>query len=429
MLWENGAGAMQGSRTAATCVALLGAVLAVASVHAAQPAAVTPVPPDWPHRAPWKLNRELLLPETDRIVFVVDTERGSPPVAEALDQLVSLASKYGGRPASWVRLGDPGAPAVRWIEPPVPPKPVNYYVRLRDGQTLSDFQIPRDDVETIRYLVEIPACPSGPLPTNVSYVFVRYLGNLGSAFGNAGKVVSDASCGGREFRVVRVAQTRIAEARPPGIGQDSLERRALAHEYGHVLGLASNPEHGRWSRTVPYRGGQHCIHRDCAVSIATAMALLKGQLVDYCAACLRDIAQAREHWLTGKEFPETPRLPQPDPAGAVARLKKHNFREGGEADKLVGYGKAVMPYLVARLAELPGGSVASPRSYAIRLALRIVIAEDDERRLPGTPACDVDDSTAHTGAEFLSWWHQESERFMAGDDWLLPAMLRVPISN
>jgi hypothetical protein len=159
------------------------------------------------------------------------------------------------------------------------------------------------------------------------------------------------------------------------------------------------------------------------------MALLKGQMVDYCAACLRDIAQAREHWLRGKEFPEVPRLPQPDPAAAVARLKRQNFRDGGEADELLGYGKAVMPSLVARLPELPGGNAASPRAYAIRLALRIVIAADDERRPPGTPAPKFDDSSSHTSGEFYSWWHEEAERFMAGDDWSLPPMLRIQHSN
>jgi hypothetical protein len=152
-------------------------------------------------------------------------------------------------------------------------------------------------------------------------------------------------------------------------------------------------------------------------------------MADYCAACLRDIAQAREHWLTGREFPEVPRLPQPDPAAAVANLTKHNFREGGEADNLLGYGKVVMPFLVARLPALPGGSAASPRSYAIRLALKIVIAEDDLRRAPGTPAPKIDDSTSHSSAEFYSWWRQEAERFMAGDDWALPGMLRVPRSD
>jgi hypothetical protein len=407
-------------------LALIGSLIACQAAHAAKPAAVTSYPPDWPHRAPWKLNRELLLPETERIVFVVDTPRGASPVPEALDQLVVLASKYGGRPASWVRLGDPGAPNVRWVDPPVPPKPVNYYVRLRDGQTLSDFHIPRDHVETLRYLEEIPSCPGGALATDVSYVFIRYLGDVGRAYGSSEVVMSGALCGGREFPVMRVAQTTIARVRPPVIGQGFLEKRTLAHEYGHVLGLASNPGHGRWGSTVPYRGGSHCTHRDCAVAVPTAMALLKGQMAEYCAACLRDIQQAREHWQTGKEFPEVPRLPQPDPTTAVARLKPYNFREGGEADKLLGYGKAVMPALVARTAQLQGGYAASPKSYAILLALKIVVAEDEARRERGSPAAVLRDTTS---AEFLTWWQQESERFMAGDDWTLPPMLRPALNS
>jgi hypothetical protein len=399
-----------------------GSILAAAPLFAAKPAEVTSYPPDWPHRAPWKLNRELLLPETDRIVFVVDTPRGSPPIREALDQLVALAAKYGSRPASWVRLGDPGAPDVTWVEPPADRKPVKYYIRLRDGQTLGDFHIPEDDIETLRYVGQIPSCLTGALPTTVSYVFVRYLGQLGHARGYSDAVVSAASCGGREFPIIRVAQTSIATHRAPGMGQDFLEQRALVHEYGHVLGLASNPEHGMWLSTTPYSGGSHCIHRHCAVAVPTAMALLKGQMSDYCAACVRDIEQAREHWLTGKEFPEAPRLPQPDPAAAMESLKPYNFHEGGEADKLLGYGKAVMPALVARLTHLQGGYL-SPQSYATALALKIVISEDDARRDSGGPAVVERDPTS---AEFLDWWRQESERFMAGNDWTVPPMLRVP---
>lgn len=401
---------------------IAGTVLATVSLSPAKPAAVTSYPPDWPHRAPWKLNRELLLPETERIVFVVDTQRGLPPIPEAMDQLVLLAAKYGGRPASWVRLGDPGAPDAVWIKPPAERKPVHYFVRLRDEQSLSDFHISPDDLDTLHYMAEIPHCPTGPLPLNVSYVFVRYLGQLGNAYGNSDTVVSAASCGGREFHVIRLAQTRIAMNRAPGIGQDFLEQRALAHEYGHVLGLASNPEHGMWISTIPYRGGSHCIHRDCAVAVPTAMALLKGQMSDYCAACLRDIQQAREHWLTGREFPDAPRLPQPDASAAVDRLKPYNFHEGGEADKLLGYGKAVMPALVARITRLQGGYAASPRSYATALALKIVISEDDARRESGGPALLARDSTS---VEFLNWWQQESARFMGGDDWALPPMLSV----
>jgi hypothetical protein len=407
-------------------IVLLGVILACALARAGQTAPVTSYPPDWPHRAPWKLNRELLLPETERIVFVVDLPVGAPPFPEALDHLVTLASKYGGRPASWVRLGAPGSPAVQWIEPPGPPKPVSFYVRLQDGQSLSDVHLPRDHIESIRFAREIPACPAGPLPTNLSFVFVRYIGYVGRDYANSDVVVSDTSCGGREFPYIHVAQTTIALGHPPGFGEDFLEPRALAHEYGHVLGLASNPAHGRWLGVVPYRGAPHCIHRECAVSPPSAMALLKGQMLDYCSACRADIDEAREHWRTGKEFPEVPRLPQPDPAAHVASLKKYNFREGGEAEKLVGYGKAVMPALVARLSELPGGSGASPRGYAAQLALKIVLVEDVLRRPPGTLDPILPQTAADMSAAVMSWWSAESGRFMGGDDWTLPSMLRVP---
>jgi hypothetical protein len=155
------------------------------------------------------------------------------------------------------------------------------------------------------------------------------------------------------------------------------------------------------------------------------MALLRGQMSDYCAACQRDIEQAREHWLTGREFAEVPRLPQPAPAAAVARLKKYNFREGGEADKLAGYGKAVMPALAARITELPGGNPASPRSYAVRLALRIVIDEDGDRQSPGTLEPVIPADAEDVSAMFVSWWEHESDRFMGGDDWALPPMLKA----
>ena len=407
-------------------LALITAALAMAPAYAGRPAAITSYPPEWPNRAPWKLNRELLLPETERIVFVVDAPRGSPPDTEALNHLAALARSYGGRPAAWVRLGDPGAPPVRWVDPAVPPKPVKYYVRLRDGETLDELKIPQDDVETLRLYEQVPTCPGGALPTGVSYVFVRYLGYLGSGYGSANTVVSDDSCGGREFPIVRIAQTRIAKDRAPGLGQSFLERRALAHEYGHVLGLASNPAHGGWSCTVPYRHGAHCIHRECAVAAPTAVAVLKGQMLDYCAACRRDIEQAREHWSTGKEFPEAQRLPQPDPAEDVARLKKYNFCDGCEADKLAGYGKAVMPALVARLQELPGGSAGSPRSYAARLALKIVVAEYELAQPRGSPDLAVPELVTDDSAALLTWWQRESARFMGGDDWSLPPMLRTP---
>ena len=56
----------------------IGVFLVCASAYAGKPAPITSYPPDWPHRAPFKLNRELLLPESERIVFVVDVQRGPP---------------------------------------------------------------------------------------------------------------------------------------------------------------------------------------------------------------------------------------------------------------------------------------------------------------------------------------------------------------
>jgi hypothetical protein len=365
---------------------LVTAAFAIAPAYAGGTAAITSYPPEWPHRAPWKLNRELLLPETERIVFVVDAPRGSPPDTEALSHLVALAQSYGGRPATWVRLGDAGAPQVRWVDPAVPPKPVKYYVRLRDGETLDEFKIPQDDVETLRLYEQVPTCPNGALPTGVSYVFVRYLGYLGNGYGNANKVVSDDSCGGRAFPIIRMAQTRMAKDRPPGLGQSFLEQRGLSHEYGHVLGLASNPAHGRWLSTVPYRHGAHCIHRECAVAVATVTAVLKGQMLDYCAACRRDIEQAREHWRTGKEFPEAQRLPQPDPAPEVARLKKYNFAKVASRQA-----RGIRQGRHAGAGRTPSRAPRRERGITPKLR-RATGAEDRRRRVRARPAAGISGS-------------------------------------
>jgi hypothetical protein len=397
-------------------MALLCAAWACNPVHAAKPAAVSSYPPDWPHKVPFKLNRELLLPETERIVFIVDAPRGSPPIVDALNHLATLAQKYGERPASWVRLGESGSPQLNWVVPSESSK-----ARHDVG---GDDQPSRDDLDTERLLSEVPACPNGSLPANVSYVFIRYVGKIDRGFGSTVTVDSDRSCEARRFSVIRVAQTRIAEKRAPGLGQSFLERHLLSHEYGHVLGLGSNPAHGHWIYMVPYRREAHCVHRDCAVAAPTAMAFLRGQMLDYCAACVRDIEDAREYWRSGKEFSEVPRLAQPDPAADVARLKNYNFCDGCEADKLIGHGKAVMPSLIARLQELPGGSAASPRSYAARLALKIVIAEYERTQPRGSPIPAVPESLSDGSPALLAWWQEESERFMGGDDWSLPLMLR-----
>src|SRR5689334_25025926 len=59
---------------------------------------------------PWRLERELLMPDNARIQIVVELVDGNPPEREALDDLARLAARYGERPASWVFAGAPGAP-------------------------------------------------------------------------------------------------------------------------------------------------------------------------------------------------------------------------------------------------------------------------------------------------------------------------------
>lgn len=400
---------------------VLGAVaLLASSAAAASDVSPTPYPEGWPHRAPWKLNRELLWPGTKRIVFVVDAPRGAAPQPAALDHLVYVAFNYSDRPVKWVKLGDAGSPAVRWQVPAPPAKPQIVYVRLRGGTPIEDAKPSGNDLDTIRVLGEVPACLEGPLPEDVSFIFVRYVGTLWDAYGDSATVVSDSSCGGREFPIIRMAQATIARNKVPGIGQDFLEERAIVHEYGHVLGLDSNPAHGWWMDTRAYRTGAHCTHSECALAVPSAKALLKGQMLDFCDACRRDIETAREYWRTGKEFPESPRLPQRDPAAEVASLKNYNFRDGGEAEKLVRYGKRVMPALMARLATLPGKDGASPRGFGARLALLIVRNEDLLRRPAGGPGLAVPVTAAELSGPVLAWWGQESKAFMEGDAWAPP---------
>jgi hypothetical protein len=403
----------------------LAAVLLASSVRATKPAPVTSFPPEWPHACPFRLSRELLLAATSRIVIVVDVPRGFAPKSDALDSLASLAARYGEREARWVRLGDPGAPRVVWSTPRSPSDAPVKFRPVRTDSGSGVVRLSQDQVDLARIFGEVPACPDGALPSDTSFVFVRYLGEWGSSYGAYSAGTTDASCGGREVPILYLAQGRIDRGRPPTFSQSFLERRALAHEYGHALGLGSNPAHGHWLRTTPHSIGPHCVNRECAVAIPSAKALLKGQMLDYCADCRRDVQQARSHWRSGATFAEVRRIPPPDPAAHVARLKPYNFREGGDADRLVGYGKAVMPALLTRVPELPGGSEVSPRAYAATLGLRIIDAEDRKRRGLEDDATPIH-PTKDVSRELLVWWSAEGERFLAGDDWLLPDLSPRP---
>jgi len=94
------------------------------------------------------------------------------------------------------------------------------------------------------------------------------------------------------------------------------ERSTLVHEFGHVLGLVSNPAH-------MHRGnGPHCRNPECVMThprprtIAYNFfpALFAGRIPrDYCRDCRKDIARAQEIWRTGL-------AEDPEYAGRLARI-------------------------------------------------------------------------------------------------------------
>jgi hypothetical protein len=205
-------------------------VVATLSIHALKPRKVTPFPPDWPHRAPWKLSRELLIPDTGRILFVVDIPAGLKPKEEALNYLVEVASRYGERPASWVYLGAEDAPEVRWILTESPDEPMEITVRMREGQSLEERPVSGDTVDEARLANEIIDCVPGSLAADVSFVFVRYAGEGLACYGFHREASSTARCGERSFPLLIINQDQIAQHRLPVMfTRESLEKRTLVH--------------------------------------------------------------------------------------------------------------------------------------------------------------------------------------------------------
>ncbi len=221
---------------------------------------VSPMPPWVPRTVPWDLNRELLLPETKQLVFVVEWLEGNEPEWKALDALVRLASRYGGRPASWQRH-ETNAPLT--LEP------------------------------------------------DTSYVFVRYVGTQTEYYGLASQEMIDD----RPVYVIEINQEAHRRYRMFA-PQAKLEEQTLVHEYGHHLGLPTY-EHGYYTNPE-MMGGMHCVNPNCALAKPRLKAILYNAfhiafggpyLEDYCEECRRAIDAARKHWgneTRGSSGNETP---------------------------------------------------------------------------------------------------------------------------
>lgn len=240
----------------------IGLVLLLSGCAATFRENVTPSRPGTPTELPWRLNPELLTPANERIEFVVEQLAGHAPNRQALNDLVELASRYGGRPASWVmhRQGEPFK-----LEP------------------------------------------------NVSYVIVRYVGHQLPSFGLA----YSREVNGRTlyFLIINQDVHRNFKVLMP---IRRLEQQTLIHEYGHLLGLPV-PHYGYYPKYPDWSGGMHCVSPDCPLSRPRPKAVLYNAfwiafghhyLVDYCADCREAISQAQAFW---KAHPEKARRPVAKP--------------------------------------------------------------------------------------------------------------------
>ena len=117
-------------------------------------------------------------------------------------------------------------------------------------------------------------------------------------------------------------------------------------------------------------------------------------------------------------------MPQPDLEDIVARLKPYQFRIGGEAERLVRYGKVIMPFLMVRMKELPGNGYRSPR-YAAAIFAQRIIEDEDQRRRPYIAEYGYVDAGTDRSELLLKWWTEEGEAFLGGDDWSLPEGMLV----
>jgi hypothetical protein len=357
----------------------------------------TPYPDTSPHASPWRLNRELLQSgTTSRILFVVDVEGGTAPSQEPLDHLAEIASKYAQRPARWVIIGDPAAP-----------------------------QVETDRAGALR-------CPSGLLDPNTSYVFIRYVGTAGEGmYGRTLALRVAPECGDKRIFAIQIAQDTLAEHRFLWLTKTSLERNDLVHEYGHVLGLGSNPDHGFYPDYPDISAGDHCVNPQCALASPRPRAgvyrFLKTGFTfrvndDFCAQCRRDIEAARRFWTTGVRTAESQRLPRPDLSKWIAKLEDEDFQEGGKAMILLSHGKEVMPALMRRMLTLPGNHEESPRAHADKIAKAIVSREAIKRAGNGYSG---DWDMTDQSREMLWWWMKEGKRFMNGNQWELPPVVSV----
>ena len=139
---------------------------------------------------------------------------------------------------------------------------------------------------------------------------------------------------------------------------------------------------------------------------------------DYCSRCLADIDAARNYWATGQRPPASPRL-RPRRLGKwTKKLGDDDFRDGGRAQLLLGYGKYAVYPLITRITETDDELT---REFAQRLIKTVLVRE--AHRIHGSR---FSYAVGDHSADLVRWWEKEGSRFLASDDWTIPEGLLSP---
>lgn len=220
---------------------------------------------------PWLLADGLV----QKVIVEVDWVEGCEPGPKTLRGLQAVLEKYGptGRPVEVRR--DDVIPRSEW-----------------------DATAEQKTGSRIRALVGAHAEPSHDPAVESRYVLFAPISKEGfMGFSTTWSFQAD----GQDERVRGVAvfhenHVRFAKL---WISLDKLERMTLVHEFGHQLGLVSDPRHERTERHLG-----HCTRLDCLMAHPTRRVIVRNFIPgvfgvffkDYCRECQAEIRLAQAEW-------------------------------------------------------------------------------------------------------------------------------------
>ncbi len=355
----------------------------------------TPFSPDSPDHVPWLLTRPLLDGER-RVLIVVENHEGREPDLRALESFRRRVSGYSGKEA--LLRGTDSAPPCQWI---------------------SDDEAQCDGID-----------PQKEYP-----VFLQYVGQA-DYFGETRPIRGRVKSIEIPTSGIRIAQTTLDGEAFLWLSRRRLEEMTLLHEYGHALGLASNPQHSYLDDYPDLsRASAHCRNPNCPVSRPTWRAVVYGALrtgltfrflTDYCADCRKDIAAAKSFWISGTApAGMRPSKTPPDTAQrAMKALGDRGFREEWRVYSLRRFGKQVVPLLFKKLRSLQRTDRNQELLNCDWIIKTIVMDQAVARAGAGAIGGWI---MGDQSAVLLSWWENHEAAFMQGDAWPLPSAITLQL--